>query len=77
MTHESDETGEPYALQRDTEVHKIAKKEGVQVMSFDIPQGHHNSLIDRRSSDTPPSTYKYYYTHRNVGGHWSGTGNVN
>jgi len=35
MTHEADETGEPYALQRDTEVHKIAKKEGVQVMSFE------------------------------------------
>ena len=35
MTHEADETGEPYALQRDTEVQKIAKKEGVQVMSFE------------------------------------------
>lgn len=34
MTHEADETGEPYALARDTNVHKAANDAGVQVMEF-------------------------------------------
>ena len=34
MTHESDETGEPYALQRDTAVAAAAKNAGVEVIDF-------------------------------------------
>lgn len=34
VTHEADETGEPYAVARDEGVRSVAKKNGVQVMEF-------------------------------------------
>ena len=34
MTHEADETGEPYAMERDEAVRKVAMKAGVEVMEF-------------------------------------------
>lgn len=34
MTHEADETGEPYALQRDSNVRTLAGKAGVSVIDF-------------------------------------------
>ena len=34
MTHEADETGEPYAKQRDARVHELAKERGIDVRVF-------------------------------------------